>query len=97
MSESTSTLQDTFMRIHVPGHSHDAFCLRAGPRLFTGDVVFYGGVLGVIKCRRFGTGGLSKMPPGCSRCVMAKGTLTWLWSNCGRESSPNDRFRGLNF
>ena len=34
--------------IHVPGHSRDSFCLLIGRNLFAGDVVFYGGVLGVI-------------------------------------------------
>jgi hydroxyacylglutathione hydrolase len=37
-----------FTPIHIPGHSHDSFCLLAGRNLFAGDVVFYGGVLGVI-------------------------------------------------
>ncbi|HWR13427.1 MAG TPA: MBL fold metallo-hydrolase [Terriglobales bacterium] len=41
-----------FTAIHVRGHSRDAFCYEAqtdlGTILFSGDVVFYGGVLGVI-------------------------------------------------
>ena len=41
-----------FKAFHVRGHSPDAFCYftRAlgSPWLFSGDVVFYGGVLGVI-------------------------------------------------
>lgn len=41
-----------FTAIHVRGHSRDAHCYlaRAGGRtwLFSGDVVFYGGVLGLI-------------------------------------------------
>jgi len=41
-----------FRAIHVRGHSRDAFCyfiqLRGRNWLFSGDVVFYGGVLGVI-------------------------------------------------
>ena len=41
-----------FQAIHVQGHSPDAFCLLvevAGARwLFCGDVLFYGGVLGLI-------------------------------------------------
>ena len=42
----------SFRAIHVRGHSPDAFCLLAQPEgntwLFSGDVVFYGGILGVI-------------------------------------------------
>ncbi len=42
----------TWRPVHVRGHSHDSFCLTtriAGKRAcFSGDVVFYGGVLGVI-------------------------------------------------
>lgn len=41
-----------FESIHVSGHSRDSFCLLAeveGYRMcFSGDVVFYGGILGVI-------------------------------------------------
>ncbi len=41
-----------FEAIHVRGHSHDSFVLRTMIEgetwLFSGDVVFYGGVLGVI-------------------------------------------------
>lgn len=41
-----------FKAFHVRGHSPDAFCYftRAlgSPSLFSGDVVFYGGVLGVV-------------------------------------------------
>jgi hydroxyacylglutathione hydrolase len=41
-----------FHAIHVRGHSPDAFCYLAEVRgrrsLFAGDVVFYGGVLGVV-------------------------------------------------
>jgi glyoxylase-like metal-dependent hydrolase (beta-lactamase superfamily II) len=41
-----------FCAIHVRGHSEDSFCLSTevdGVRaLFSGDVVFYGGVLGLI-------------------------------------------------
>lgn len=41
-----------FRAIHVRGHSPDTFCLLARAEnnlwLFTGDAVFYGGVLGVI-------------------------------------------------
>jgi glyoxylase-like metal-dependent hydrolase (beta-lactamase superfamily II) len=42
----------TFLPIHVRGHSDDAYCILTevdGMRaLFSGDVVFYGAVLGVI-------------------------------------------------
>jgi glyoxylase-like metal-dependent hydrolase (beta-lactamase superfamily II) len=42
----------TFRAIHVRGHSTDAFCLltqMGGANwLFSGDVIFYGGILGVI-------------------------------------------------
>jgi glyoxylase-like metal-dependent hydrolase (beta-lactamase superfamily II) len=41
-----------FGAIHVRGHSEDSFCLlcelSVGRALFAGDVVFYGGVLGLI-------------------------------------------------
>ena len=41
-----------FTAIHIRGHSQDAHCyltrVRDQNHLFTGDVVFYGGVLGVI-------------------------------------------------
>jgi hydroxyacylglutathione hydrolase len=41
-----------FRAIHVRGHSPDAFCLLTrvgrGNWLFSGDVIFYGGILGVI-------------------------------------------------
>lgn len=41
-----------FQAVHVRGHSEDSFCLLcelgAGRALFAGDVVFYGGVLGLI-------------------------------------------------
>jgi hydroxyacylglutathione hydrolase len=42
----------SFRAIHVRGHSPDAFCLLSQPEsdrwLFSGDVIFYGGILGVI-------------------------------------------------
>ncbi|HTF25277.1 MAG TPA: MBL fold metallo-hydrolase [Candidatus Limnocylindria bacterium] len=41
-----------FTAIHVRGHSRDSFCFltkgKEGAWMFTGDSVFYGGVLGVI-------------------------------------------------
>ncbi|HWQ54998.1 MAG TPA: MBL fold metallo-hydrolase [Bryobacteraceae bacterium] len=37
-----------FTPIHVRGHSRDAFCLLAERQLFSGDVLFYGGILGLI-------------------------------------------------
>jgi glyoxylase-like metal-dependent hydrolase (beta-lactamase superfamily II) len=41
-----------FTAIHVRGHSRDAFCyltkIGGSISLFSGDVVFYGGILGVI-------------------------------------------------
>lgn len=43
--------------IHVPGHSVDAFCLLVGNCLFSGDVVFYGGVLGLINAEGSDLGG----------------------------------------
>jgi hydroxyacylglutathione hydrolase len=50
-----------FLPIHVRGHSVDAFCYLtevAGRRwLFSGDAVFYGGVLGVINAEGSGMEG----------------------------------------
>jgi glyoxylase-like metal-dependent hydrolase (beta-lactamase superfamily II) len=50
-----------FLPIHVRGHSVDAFCYLTevdGRRwLFTGDAVFYGGVLGVINAEGSGMDG----------------------------------------
>jgi hydroxyacylglutathione hydrolase len=50
-----------FQAIQVRGHAPDSFCLFAeidGLRvLFSGDVVFYGGVLGVINAPGSGMGG----------------------------------------
>ncbi|HLY59630.1 MAG TPA: MBL fold metallo-hydrolase [Terriglobia bacterium] len=50
-----------FTAIHVRGHSRDSFCFLTevdGQRwLFTGDVVFYGGVLGVINFEDSGMSG----------------------------------------
>lgn len=50
-----------FKAFHVRGHSPDAFCYftRAlgSPSLFSGDVVFYGGVLGVINANGSGMEG----------------------------------------
>jgi glyoxylase-like metal-dependent hydrolase (beta-lactamase superfamily II) len=43
--------------IHVPGHSVDAFCLMIDDALFSGDVVFYGGVLGLINAEGSDLGG----------------------------------------
>src|SRR5207253_1977789 len=52
MVSSRSEAGVEFTAIHVRGHSRDAHCYlaRAGGRtwLFSGDVVFYGGVLGLI-------------------------------------------------
>jgi len=45
------------MPVHVPGHSIDAFCLHIGDSLFSGDVVFYGGVLGLINAEGSELGG----------------------------------------
>ncbi len=53
-----------FTAIHVTGHSRDAHCFllnRNGSAwLFTGDVVFYGGVLGVINAEGSGMEGYRK-------------------------------------
>jgi len=50
-----------FTAIHVRGHSPDSHCYlvrsREGTWLFTGDVVFYGGVLGVINAEGSGMEG----------------------------------------
>ena len=50
-----------FTAIHVRGHSRDAFCyytrMNGEPWLFSGDVVFYGGVLGVINAEGSGMEG----------------------------------------
>lgn len=50
-----------FTAVHVRGHSRDAHCflVNAGKTtwLFTGDVVFYGGVLGVINAEGSGMEG----------------------------------------
>ncbi len=50
-----------FLAIHVRGHSQDAFCYlthgNTGISLFSGDVVFYGGVLGVINLEGSGMDG----------------------------------------
>lgn len=50
-----------FRAIHVRGHSPDSFCYLAevgGRRsLFAGDVVFYGGVLGVVNAQGSGMEG----------------------------------------
>jgi glyoxylase-like metal-dependent hydrolase (beta-lactamase superfamily II) len=51
----------TFLPIHVRGHSDDAYCIFSevdGRRtLFSGDVVFYGAVLGVINRHDSGMNG----------------------------------------
>jgi glyoxylase-like metal-dependent hydrolase (beta-lactamase superfamily II) len=50
-----------FTAFHVRGHSPDAFCYLTrslgAPWLFSGDVVFYGGVLGVINAEGSGMDG----------------------------------------
>lgn len=50
-----------FRAIHVRGHSNDAFCylttVEGATWLFTGDAVFYGGVLGVINAEGSGMEG----------------------------------------
>ena len=50
-----------FKAIHVRGHSEDMFCywthFNGHNWLFTGDAVFYGGVLGVINVRGSGMDG----------------------------------------
>lgn len=50
-----------FTAIHVRGHSQDAYCFLTrrdkATWLFTGDVVFYGGVLGVINAEGSGMEG----------------------------------------
>jgi len=50
-----------FTAFHVRGHSRDAFCYLTrslgSPWLFCGDVVFYGGVLGVINAEGSGMEG----------------------------------------
>jgi glyoxylase-like metal-dependent hydrolase (beta-lactamase superfamily II) len=50
-----------FRAIHVRGHSEDSTCLECelecGRALFCGDVVFYGGVLGVINAAGSGLEG----------------------------------------
>ncbi|MGH9644562.1 MAG: MBL fold metallo-hydrolase [Terriglobales bacterium] len=50
-----------FKAIHVRGHSHDGFCYLTQNEnrnwLFSGDVVFYGGVLGVINAEGSGMEG----------------------------------------
>lgn len=50
-----------FTAIHVRGHSPDAFCyltrIDGAVWLFTGDVVFYGGILGVINADGSGMDG----------------------------------------
>ena len=50
-----------FTAIHVRGHSKDAHCFLTQSKkatwLFTGDVVFYGGVLGVINAEGSGMEG----------------------------------------
>jgi glyoxylase-like metal-dependent hydrolase (beta-lactamase superfamily II) len=50
-----------FNAIHVRGHSRDAFCYLTrsfgSPWLFSGDVVFYGAVLGVINAEGSGMKG----------------------------------------
>lgn len=50
-----------FTGIHVRGHSRDSFCylttIDGKVSLFTGDVVFYGGILGVINIEGSGMEG----------------------------------------
>lgn len=50
-----------FTAIHVRGHSEDSFCFLTqvddAPWLFSGDAVFYGGVLGVINAAGSGMSG----------------------------------------
>lgn len=50
-----------FTGIHVRGHSRDSFCylttIDEKPSLFTGDAVFYGGILGVINIEGSGMDG----------------------------------------
>ena len=53
----------TFEAIHVRGHSQDSFCLLTsvnGSRTcFSGDTIFYGGILGVINAEDSGMQGYS--------------------------------------
>lgn len=50
-----------FTALHVSGHSQDSFCylteLECGRSLFCGDVLFYGGVLGLINAPGSGLDG----------------------------------------
>lgn len=59
--ETFSAAGRQFTAIHVRGHCPEAFCYltRAGEAtwLFTGDTVFYGGVLGVINAEGSGMDG----------------------------------------
>jgi glyoxylase-like metal-dependent hydrolase (beta-lactamase superfamily II) len=59
--ESFTAAGIAFTAIHVRGHSRDSHCYlmkhSGGNWLFTGDVVFYGGVLGVINAEGSGMEG----------------------------------------
>jgi glyoxylase-like metal-dependent hydrolase (beta-lactamase superfamily II) len=50
-----------FHTLHVRGHSEDSFCLltklNGGLACFSGDAVFYGGILGVINAKDSGMQG----------------------------------------
>lgn len=46
--ETVSIAGLPFTPIHVRGHSRDAFCMLVERQLFSGDVLFYGGILGLI-------------------------------------------------
>ena len=91
-----------FTGIHVRGHSTDSFCLLTevdGQKwLFSGDVVFYGGILGVINFEGSGKGAyradlhklrglaVEGLLPGTASlpCVAASDTSTLLLSRRGR-------------
>ena len=49
--------------IHVAGHSPDCFCFLVDRWLFTGDVLFYGGVLGVTNFDGSGMDGYRRDMP----------------------------------
>lgn len=59
--ETFSAAGRQFTAIHVRGHSPESFCYltrtEAGCWLFAGDVVFYGGVLGVVNAEGSGMEG----------------------------------------
>lgn len=60
-AETFSAAGVEFTAFHVRGHSPDSFCyltrFSGSPWLFCGDVVFYGGVLGVINAAGSGMSG----------------------------------------